>query len=229
LTIPIDNFRSALHGCLNLEAGSSSARAAPLLLRALAFFNMSREIIEKTSTATELCLLLETLSNIDADAGSWLLERLPAALGRHRSSESLRLELYCCAIQASIPFRVKQCAISGLADQLECMHKSSSSVLDGGLLSMLTSLADPLEKAISDKAGNRDVVNAAVHLQGCIVPLMDSQKDTTANPRLRKLICSLESALRDETVSFWFSRLVIMALKSVVCRSLPPVLLPLCR
>jgi hypothetical protein len=167
---------------------------------------MSADIIKDTSTAKELCLLLETLSTVDADAGAWLLERLPAALSCHSSSESLRLELYCCAIQTSIPLRVKQCAISGLADQLECMHESSSGALEGGLSAVLTSLADPLAKLISDRAGNRDGVNAAMHLHGCILPLtIDGQNDlldSTANLRLRKLTCSLEFAMQDETVSY---------------------------
>ncbi|KAL1953304.1 hypothetical protein VTO42DRAFT_3034 [Malbranchea cinnamomea] len=200
-TIPLDRFLSLLDRFLAPEPQKSTSRASSLLIRALASLVTFTRTLKQDSAPGQVYSTLEAVSNTDQDAAPAALDRLQGVLESHEPSQAFRIQLYASVIHQTQSHRMRQAAISGLASVLEVIFDKSSEMPEA--LRRLTSLAGVLEQTAADRSGNRDLVNAVLHLQGCILPLrLESREDLsnlTIQTDLQKLVQRIAFAMQDET------------------------------
>ena len=178
-------------------------RSSSLLTGALGLVVLSTHVIRNTSTLEALTSHLETISKVDHDAGPWILDRLQRLLTCHGPSLNLRLQMYSNIILDAESRQLQQVAVSALANELECIHEKGMTA-PHDLQVLFTSLHDTVNQTFCDLAGRREFVNAVLRLRGCILPLkLKSDQDLNspdARSDLNKLVSSMSSAMRDETV-----------------------------
>lgn len=175
-------------------------------MRALAFLVIATQVLLNKSTAEDITQLLETVAKADSDAAPAILGRLQETLSSHEASRSLRLRFYASVIKGTKSHRIQQIAISALTETLQLVYEKHSDIPDD--LCFLKSLSNVLEQAAADRSGNRELVNAVMHLQGCILPLKVKSTTDLLSPGfqmdLQKHVRSMAFAMQDETVSFDF-------------------------
>ena len=171
-------------------------------MRALTFLVLAPKVIQNKTTPEDFHQLLESVSIVDTDAAPAVLERMQEMLVAHKASEPLRLRLYAAVIQETKSHRIRQVAISALADTLEAVYEKTSEIPHD--LEFLHVLSPVLEQAAADRSGNRELVNAILHLQGCILPLRIKSADdlisADVQSQLERLFQAIAFAMQDETV-----------------------------
>lgn len=173
-------------------------------MRALAFLVLTTQVLQDKTTPEGFSRLLESVSDADPDAAPAVLNRVHEMLVSHKASEPLRLRLYASVIQETKSHRIRQIAVSALADTLQAAFERNSEIPED--LEFLKSLSLILEQAAADRSGNRELVNAILHLQGCILPLrIKTAEDLSVadvQSQLERLLQAMAFAIQDETVCF---------------------------
>ena len=179
---------------------SSTARATPLLRRVFAWA-MSLKVV-LSGRFDDLECLFQRVSDFDTDAARWVLEQTQKLAERERYRPSL-LSFYSSVVLGRHSQNVKSMAIEDLTSNLEALLEVPEDIKKIDLP------FEALEKQLVADANahmrNRDMANAELRLQGCLLALrvlsMESQITPAFEKEIRKWEVKLQFAMSEETVS----------------------------
>lgn len=179
---------------------SSTSRASSLLRRVLAWAMVLR--IFTTGRLDSLNGFFQSVSAFDSDAARWLLEQTKKLDEKGRYKSSL-ISFYSSVILGRHAQDVKSVAIDNLASTLEVLLNDKQGIEGIDLP------CDALEKQLiadtETHTRNREMSNAELRLQGCLLAIMttemQSQSALAFEKGIRKWAVKLQFALQEETVS----------------------------
>lgn len=179
---------------------SSTARASSLLRRVLSWATVLR--IFTTGRLDNLSRLFQCVSTFDSDAARWLLEQMQK-LEKERYRTSL-LSFYSSVILGRHPQDVKSVAIDNLASTLEVMLDGRQDIK--GIDLPCAEIERQLSADADARTRNREMANAELRLQGCLLAIMATSMQSQPTPAfekgIRKWAVKLQFAMQEETVSW---------------------------
>ncbi|KAJ5669950.1 Armadillo-like helical [Penicillium maclennaniae] len=202
----------------NLE---SKTRASSLLRRALSWCTILKMLALRQWS--EISGVYRDVSEVDADAATWILEQLEEKVDKVERFRKPLLDLYAFVILNDAPSSAKTAAVSNLASILEELLSCQESTLSG-----LALPCDDLTKAFRPEADikswNRHATDSALRLQGCLLAIRGSSNDghplSSIKQDIHSWIVKLRSALSEE-VEFTTRFAAVQSLHSF-SRSLRP-------
>lgn len=181
-----------------LEPGSPSWRSSSLLLRTLVY----GKLLYLMSCDADPKQLFQLLVMVDTDAASWILERISKTLFGHRKSEIWRSRLYIFVIglgaMNSLWSSGVTVALKSFANEINDFNKHMDDRI--ALLDLLPGFSKTYFAMFkNEKHQNREHANAALELEGCLLPIMAQSGDW--EELCVSYIQSLRRAADEETVN----------------------------
>lgn len=179
---------------------SSTSRASSLLRRVLSWAMVLR--IFTTGRLDSLYGFFQSVSGFDSDAARWLLEQTKK-LDEAERYKSLLLSFYSSVILGGHAQDVKSVAIDNLASILEVLLNNKQDIK--GIDLPCEALERQLAANAETHTRNREMSNAELRLQGCLLAITATAMQTQSAPAfekaIRKWAVKLQFALQEETVS----------------------------
>ncbi|KAM5498418.1 hypothetical protein McanMca71_006812 [Microsporum canis] len=204
----------------NPQMKSSIIRSSSLFLESITFGYLMIGVLLHSSQE-ELTKFIQAVSAVDVNVPASVLERFHQAFISHLSSRNDRLKLYCRMITEAPSKRVRLVAISNLSTELESIQEAVGGKL--GELSFLIpwSSTFPISEEDNEPFWDREMVDASIRLQGCLLSLSIRQSpnalisNSAVAARFKRLAQQLSISIHDETV-FTTRFAAVTSLKSVV-------------
>lgn len=210
------------------KADTPIFRSSFLLLRALSISKISILLTRKLSLE-DLLVFINSISVIDTDTTCWLLNHIHHSFSCHKQSQVQRINLYTAMIKGARSQQMQLAIISNLADDLMFIFEKHSQIPDEfDFLQQWVVSADIPENSDGVSIWNRDMVNASLRLQGCLLALRMLSFDVPEvflgfKTSLDKWVQSLRFAMGDETVS-WNGISLRLMFANQLFRNYPPAM-----
>ncbi|KKZ68139.1 hypothetical protein EMCG_06196 [[Emmonsia] crescens] len=212
VVVPQINALLEEHGLFDILADLLSQRRADtpifrssfLLLRALSISKISI-LLTRKSSLEDLLVFINSISVIDTDTTCRLLNHIHHSFSCHEQSQVQRINLYTAMINGACSQQMQLAIISNLADDLRFLFEKHSQIPDEfDFLRQWVVSADIPENSDGVSIWNRDMVNASLRLQGCLLALRMLSFDIPEvflglKTSLDKWVQSLRFAMGDET------------------------------
>ena len=157
-----------------------------------------------SDTEFNLTRFVEPVSAFDSDVAQWLLEQLHEKFCEQERYETTLLELYSSVILSNHTQDVKRVAIENLASKLE----AGLDVCQSGAPAVelpWEKLDRQLKSEASEHTRNREMANAELRLQGCLLTMkaMSTEQEVSSIEKdIRKWVVKLRFAMQEETVGY---------------------------
>ena len=182
---------------------SSTVRASSLFRRVLSWATVLKMVV--SHEFDELESFLQRVSAFDANAGQWLLERLPGVLRKDKAHTDAMPKVYSSIILGDSSDLVKTTAISNLTCILEAFlapHRDIDKLPD----LPWEVLIELSETPTGIEAWNREMTEAMLRLHGCLlaVKAISARGQSSGlkfETELRQWTIRLRYAIQEETVS----------------------------
>ncbi|KAI5307098.1 hypothetical protein KEM56_004572 [Ascosphaera pollenicola] len=161
------DFSLILHGALS-PSKSHFHRSSSLLFKAFIHATLIVHLAESLSEEEPDFLASAAVEEIDSCR--WVLELIHRDFGHHAKSRHTRFELYISILDQDSPLELRHIAMSNMAKELTLLYSKESKLPEE--LQYLATWAEIAE--IEDCDGeiwDREMCNASLHLQGCLLPL----------------------------------------------------------
>lgn len=179
---------------------SSTSRASPLLRRVLSWAMSLKIFVSGRLVGLED--FFQRVSDFDSDAARWLLEQTNKLAQKEYYRPSL-LAFYSSVVLGRHAQDVKSTAIENLTSNLETLLEVPEDIKKIDL--PFEALDKQLGTDASAHMRNREMANAELRLQGCLLALrvssMQSQTIPGFEKEIRKWEVKLQFAMSEETVS----------------------------
>ncbi|EEQ31240.1 HEAT repeat protein [Microsporum canis CBS 113480] len=187
----------------NPQMKSSIIRSSSLFLESITFGYLMIGVLLHSSQE-ELTKFIQAVSAVDVNVPASVLERFHQAFISHLSSRNDRLKLYCRMITEAPS---KREAVGGKLGELSFLIPWSSTF--------------PISEEDNEPFWDREMVDASIRLQGCLLSLSIRQSpnalisNSAVAARFKRLAQQLSISIHDETV-FTTRFAAVTSLKSVV-------------
>ncbi|OJJ47298.1 hypothetical protein ASPZODRAFT_65750 [Penicilliopsis zonata CBS 506.65] len=179
---------------------SSTTRASSLLRRTLAWAAVLKMMLR--GRESDLTLFLQALSSFDPNAARWILEELDGLFGEKEAYRVNLLNIYTSILLGDHLEIVRTSATANLASILERLLDYRHDNLKGINLPW-DALSERFRSAEETENWNREMSDAGLRLQGCLLAVKASLSQWQALPdfgsALRSWTTKLRFALQEET------------------------------
>ncbi|KZZ95080.1 HEAT repeat protein [Ascosphaera apis ARSEF 7405] len=161
------DFSLILHGALS-PSKSHFHRSSSLLFKAFIHATLIVHLAESLSDEEPDFLASATVEEIDSCR--WVLQLIHQDFGDHDRSRLTRFELYISILDQDSPLELRHVAMSNMANELTAVYSKHKRMPEE--LQYLATWAEIAEIEENDgQIWDREMCNASLHLQGCLLPL----------------------------------------------------------